>query len=205
MALPGAASQVRVRRPVANRRANLYNRGMIPLFLGLQIANLLLLTMVFATGLWFSQAQGGAAAGGELYGFHIGLGIAAGLLCTLAHVATYMYFMATYKWLWAASEKAGLDPDRYVAPAKRRKSQSFPTVMGAIAATMAAMFAGAGADATAGAWWPAEAHLAIGAVAIGVNLLAAARQFQLIRAQQRLMDEALALLNADPHVSVQHA
>jgi hypothetical protein len=187
----------------------IYNHGMIPLFLGLQIANHLLLLIVFGTGLWFSEVQGGpwAAEAGEsgLYGFHVATGIAAGLFCAMAHVAVYMYFMATYKWLWAATEKAGLDPQRYVAPAKRRKSQSFPVVMGAIVMTMAAMFAGAGADPSGGAWWPRQAHLIVAAAAIGANLIAALREFVLIRQQQHLMDDALAVLNQNPHVQVQHA
>mgnify|MGYP005839556255 CR=1 FL=1 len=175
---------------------------MIPLFLGLQIANHLMLAMVFAAGLWWSQVRGGVAGGTDWHGLHVGLGVAAGLFCTLAHVGTYMYFMATYKWLWAASEKAGLPPDRFVAPARRRKSQAFPAAMGAILMTMLAMFAGAGADATAGSWWPPDVHLAVAALAIAANLLAAMRQWQLIRGQQQLMDQALARLNADPNIVV---
>lgn len=178
---------------------------MIPLFLGLQAANHLLLLIAFGAGLWFSEFRGGAAGGSDWHGYHVGLGIMAGLFCTFAHVGTYMYFMATFKWLRAATEKAGLDPRRFAQPARRNKSRSFPLMMGAIAATMLAMFAGAAADPTAGAWWPGQVHLVVAAAAIAINFAAAARLFMLVREQGRLMDGALAILNADPKVTVIHA
>ena len=171
---------------------------MLSLFLGLQIANHAVLLIVFTVGLWFGVLfDEGAGGYGGLYPFHVGLGIAAGLLCTAANLGVYTYFMATHKWLWAASEKAGVALGTYVEPAQRNKSRAFPATMGPIVATMLAMFAGAAADRTLAAWWPGEVHLGVAAAAVAVNLLGALRQFHLIRSQQRLMDAALALFNPD--------
>jgi hypothetical protein len=174
---------------------------MIPLFLGLTAANLLLLGVVFVLGL--GAIDGGRPTG--LYAYHISLAIAAGLMTALTHVAGYMYFMATSKWLRAATDKAALNPAAYAEPAAVNKRRVLPLVMGAIVATMLAMFAGAAADPTMNAWWPGEVHLAVAAIAIGVNALGAVGEYRLIRAQGKLMDEALIEVNRTPGVVVERA
>lgn len=169
---------------------------MVSLFLGLSTANILLLLIAFGLGLTATDAQ---QAPTGLYAFHITMGIASGLMATLTHTAVYTYFMATTKWLGAATDKADLDPRRFLAPAAARKVRALAVAMAAIAATMLAMFAGAGGDPTmANPWWPGGVHLTTGLVALGANVLAAAFEFPLICKQRRSMDEALAILNAVP-------
>ena len=174
---------------------------MIPLFLGLTIANLLLLVVVFVLG--FGTFHEGKPT--DHYAYHISLAIAAGLMAVLVHVVAYMYFMATSKWLRAATDKAGLDPAAFALPAMSNKRRVLPLVMGAIVMTMLAMFAGAGADPTVNPWWPGELHMVVAAAAIAANALCAAGEFRMIRTQGRLMDEALAVVNRTPGVVVEQA
>lgn len=166
---------------------------MIPLFLGLAAANVLLMGIVFFLGL---MAIGPDAIPSRFYAFHISMAIASGLMMLLAHVGTYMYFMATSRWLEAATNKAGLSAARFHDPARKRKSKVFAAMMAAVTLTMLTMFAGAAADPTVNPLWPGEVHMVLAIAAITVNLLAHAVQFQHIRSQSRLMDEAVAILNA---------
>ncbi len=165
---------------------------MISLFLGLHTANLLLLSLAFGLGLFaVDPAQQPTA----VYGYHQALGIGAGLMATLVHMAVFVYFMATTKWLEAATDKADLDATRFIAPSLSRKARVFAVAMAAIVITMLTMFAGAGADPAARPLWPGEVHLVMAALAIMVNLASAMAEYHYIRAQSSLMDEALAILN----------
>ncbi len=172
---------------------------MIPIFLGLTIANLALLGLTFGLGLF--ATDGGRPSG--WYEYHLLLGIGAGLMAVLTHLAIYTYFMATTRWLGAAADKAGLALDRFVVPAARRKGRAFAVVMMTIVATMLTMFAGAGADPTRGALWPGEVHLALAGGLIVVHLGAAVAEYRLIGGQGALMDEALVLTNRQVGTGVQ--
>jgi|GEM_PF-2486465 len=165
-----------------------YNGPMVSLFLGLTGANLLLLSIVFGLGL--VAIDGGKPTG--LYAFHITLAIAAGMMTLATHIGTYMYFMATSRWLEAASHKAGLPVEQYVGPALKRKSRSFALMMAAIGITALTMFAGAACDPTVRPWWPGEVHLVMAAMTIVVNALCAMGELKLIREQGSLMDSAIA-------------
>ncbi len=165
---------------------------MIPLFLGLTIANLALLGAVFVMGL-FVVDHTGLVTG--MYDWHLPLGIAAGLMVALTHTAVYMYHMATARWLEAASDKAGIDPRRWVAPALKRKRKVFFLFMASIISVMLAMFAGALADPTMNPLWPGEVHMIVGLFALAVNAAAAISEYRHIRAQGLLMDDALGVLN----------
>ncbi|MEX0776369.1 MAG: hypothetical protein WD042_11750 [Phycisphaeraceae bacterium] len=164
---------------------------MITLFLGLTAANLLLLSGVFVLG-WTTA---GAGSGGDLYAYHVGLGVGAGLMVALVHVTVYTYFMATSKWLAAAAEKANLDPQQFVAPARRRKSRAFPLMLAPVVLTMLAMFAGAGADPMFRPLWPIQTHLVMVLAAMLANAVAAILEYRLIRAQSQCIDQTLAILN----------
>jgi len=172
------------------------------LFLGLTAANLLLLSIVFGLGLFATDA---ADQPTWIYSYHIALAIAAGMMTLLTHLAVYTYFMATSRWLQAATDKANLDPNAYAAPALAAKKRVLPLAMTAIVLTMLTMFAGAGADPTLRRLWPAEVHLAIAALAVAANALCAALEFRLIKAQGRLMDGALAILNNTPGLIIEQA
>ncbi|MEX2213156.1 MAG: hypothetical protein WD768_03445, partial [Phycisphaeraceae bacterium] len=108
---------------------------MISLFLGLTIANLALLAAVFVMGLFVVDHAGRVT---DMYDWHLPLGIAAGLMTALTHTAVYMYHMATARWLEAASDKIGIDPARWVAPALKRKRKVFFVFMAAIISVMVA-------------------------------------------------------------------
>ncbi len=162
---------------------------MIPLFLGLTLANLLMLSGAFALGLAARHLGDGADA----YAAHLAMGLGAALGTAMTHCVVYTYFMATTKWLEAASDKAGLDRQRFVLQAKAAKSRSFRFVMLAILSTMVTAFGGAATDTVPG--WPAHLHITLASVAILTNGLCARAEWLLIRARQALMDEALARIN----------
>lgn len=166
---------------------------MIPLFLGLASANLILLLGVFTLGL---MVIGGDGRPTSVYPYHLAAGIGTGFMCTLAHLSVYMYFMATTKWLAAATDKAALDPQAFTLPAAAAKRRVFRYVMLAIVSVMVAMFAGAAADPTVRPWWPGEVHLAIAAFAVCTNFVCHALEYRAIRAQGALMDAALRTMNA---------
>ena len=175
---------------------------MIPLFLGLTAANLLLLLAVFGIGLFTFDAADKPTA---LYTYHIALGIAAGLMTTITHLAAYTYFMATSRWLQAATDKANLESAYFAIPALANKKKMTPVAMTPIVITMLAMFAGAAADPTVRPWWPGTVHMGVAAVAIGANLFCAMLEYKLIRGQGKLMDGALEILNRTPGVTVERA
>ena len=126
---------------------------MIPLFLGLTLANLLMLSGAFALGLAARHLGDGADA----YAAHLAMGLGAALGTAMTHCVVYTYFMATTKWLEAASDKAGLDRQRFVLQAKAAKSRSFRFVMLAILSTMVTAFGGAATVTVPG--WPAHLHI----------------------------------------------
>ena len=159
------------------------------LFLGLAIANLLLMAGVFLLGLLAAAPDDGPS---RWYVWHLSLGIASGLLAALVHVTVYTYFMATSKWLTAASERFSLPPQRFVLPAKTRKRRMFPVIMLPVGLTMLAMFIGAAEDPGVAPLWSMKLHLWAAAIAWCGNLLAAFVEYHAIGEQSRLMDEALA-------------
>ncbi len=161
---------------------------MIPLFLGVTIANLLLLCAVFGLGL-FAVADGRPMG---LYTYHIGLALGAGMMTLVANIGTYMYFMGTTRWLEAAAAKAGLDVSTFVATPLKRKSRVFSLMMASVGSVMLTMFAGAAADPTVRPWFGGEVHLAIAALAIVVNAVCALAEIRLIEAQSALVIDAAA-------------
>lgn len=165
---------------------------MIPLFIGLSAANLFLMVGVFILGTMSLDTSNMPTF---MFPYHQAIGVAAGLVCTLTHVVVYTYFMATTKWLRAATDKANLDPAIFIEHAASRKRRSLPVCMLPIVFMMLAMFAGAGSYPHESALWPREVHLVSAILAIAVNLVAATVQYILIRDQNKLMDGALQIVN----------
>ncbi len=157
---------------------------MISLFLGLTMANLLLLGTVFVMGLGASQS-GGAQ--------HVTWAVAAGLLTALVHSVVYTYFMGTSRWLAAAADKADLDSQPFIKEPLDRKKTALFVMLVPVGVTMLTMMGGAATETLP--WWPAGVHLGLGIATLLVNIGAAVWEFRLIRAQGRSMDDALALLN----------
>ena len=163
---------------------------MLPVFLGMNAANLLLLSIVFVLGLVTQGAEPTTA-----HAKHIPMAVFSGMMAVLVHMVTFTYFMATTSWLAAATDKQDLDRTRFVGDAVKQKRRVFLLCMTAVTATMLAMFSGAAADTSVTAWWPAQVHLAVAAVALVANGCCAVGQYHHVRARGRLMDEALAILN----------
>ena len=162
------------------------------IFLGLTVANLLVLATTFALGLLTIDMAGTPTA---MYPYHLVLAIFAGMLAMLVHMTTFTYFMATTKWLRVATDKKGLDPNRFVVPALAQKRRVFGLCMAAVITTMLAMFAGAGADPTVDPWWPGKVHFVLASVAVAANLICALGQYRFIRERGRTIDQVLAILN----------
>jgi len=167
---------------------------MISIFLGLSVANVLLLVMTAGLGLVIPNVT--ATPYSDFYASHVIIGIAAGLLTTLTHTVIYVYFMATSKWLQAATDKMAAEPKHFAIPSLTNKSRILRTIVAPITATMLTLFAGAAADPTTSAWLPMGIHLLLGITTIFTNLIAAVLQFPLINQQGQLMDRALAVLNS---------
>ncbi len=163
---------------------------MVPLFLGLTLANLVMLAVVAGQGfMWVDDDAAG------IPGIHVLLGVASGFMSVITHVAVYMYHMATSRWLRAATHKLVIDDDRYVTPAFARKRKVMLFVMPTILISMVNLFAGAAADAGSNSGGASRVHLVLALVTIAMNVFAAAGEWICIRGQGRLMDQALSELN----------
>ncbi|MCE9591956.1 MAG: hypothetical protein K8S99_15725 [Planctomycetes bacterium] len=184
---------------------------MIPVFIGFTIANLGLMLAAFILGTFILDANDRATI---LYSYHMDMGIYIALLSAGTHVLVYTYFMASTKWLRAATDKANLDPAVYVDIPAARKRRVLPIAMLAMASTMTCVFAGAWVDRNlAEDWrrdpagktlgvvtpatlsdtteWGRQLHLGTAVLAIAVNLGCAWAEYTLIRAQSQLMKTAL--------------
>lgn len=168
---------------------------MLKLFTGLACANMIVLIGTFLIGP-FAVSQGNTPT--DLYAYHITMGVASCLLATVTHLAVFTYFMATSKWLEAASDKAGLDRTQYVAPAYTQKRGAIKLAMIGIGVMLLAVFAGAGADPTVNPLWPSGVHMTTAIIALSVNLGCMLGEAKLIKQQGKLMDQALAVFNPPP-------
>ena len=159
---------------------------MIPLFLGLTIANLA--ALLAAIGLGYA----GAGVGGSMRGWHTLAGAMALLLCIAVHCVVFTYFIATAKWIQHAVKVKGLDAD-YAGPTRSFKAQAFPAALGAMLAVFIAAIFGAAVDnqMASTAW-----HHLLALGAFGVNLLAAAIEYKAISHNGKLIDRILADLPA---------
>lgn len=159
---------------------------MIPLFIGLTAANLLMLAAAAALGY-------GVQAGYPLSPWHILVGALAALLCCAVHCVVFTYFAATAKWVQHAIAVKRLDP-ALAAPTRSFKAQAFPAAVLAMAVVFATAVLGAAADNFHGRW-PAWHHaLAIGSLL--VNALVAVVEYRAIERNGRLIDGVLERVGA---------
>ena len=166
---------------------------MQPLFIGLSMTNILLLAAVFVSG----TVPAGSLIPGR---FHVPLAIFTGLFGVLAHMISFTYFMATTRWLMAATEKQDLDRRRFVVRPAHAKRRALWLCMLAVTATMLALFSGAAAAAPSAAA-ARLVHPVAAVAAVAANLVALLGLFGLVRARAGLMDEALTLVNSAPKTS----
>jgi hypothetical protein len=155
---------------------------MIPLFLGLTIANLAALLATVALG--YVAVSGNAS----IRGWHMLGGTLAAILCIAVHCIVFTYFIATAKWIQHAVTVKGLDAT-YVTPTRSFKVLAFPAALGAIQAVFNTANFGAAAEThVLGTIW----HHLMALGAIGVNLFAAAVEYGAIQRNGRLIDRILA-------------
>jgi hypothetical protein len=168
-----------------------YPARMIPLFLGLSIANMT--ALLLAVGLGYA----GVSGGGGLRAWHMLSGAIAVLLCIAVHCVVFTYFIATAKWIQHAVTVKGL-PDTYSSPTRSFKAQAFPAALCAMGSVfIAAMFGAATDNQMVSTTWH---HLmALGALA--VNLGAAVLEYAAIGRNGRLIDRILGEAAANDLIS----
>ncbi len=154
---------------------------MIPLFLGLTIANLTALLITIALG-YFS-----IAAPGSLRTLHMVAGFLTALLSVTVHCTVFTYFMATSKWVQHAVTVKGLDA-AYVAPTRSFKAQAYPAALGAMFVVfLTAIFGAAVDNQMLRSGW----HHAMALTSVGINLLAAVTEYGAISRNGKLIDQLL--------------
>ncbi len=168
---------------------------MISLFLGLSLANLLLLGLVFALGL-ATAAAGFSGGTMRLYALHVALGVTAGLMTALAHPDDLHVLYGHGQMARRGHGQGGHGSGTVVDAGLAEQGADLALGASAVILTMLAMFAGAAADPTVRPWSSGQVHLVMAGLAIAGNLICTLGEYRLIRAQGRLMDETLAVLNA---------
>ena len=163
---------------------------MIPLFLGITLANFL--GLAAATTLGYLSTSGAPTGS-----WHRLIGALAAIVCCATHCIVFTYFVATAKWVQHAIALKSLDP-AMAAPTRSFKAQAFPAALLAIAMVFATTFIGAAADNFLVA--PTWHHLTALAM-LAINLAAAFVEFQAIRRNGDLIDRILAQsLTPRPHL-----
>src|SRR2546421_4801150 len=105
--------------------------GMIPLFLGLTLANLAALLGTIAIG--YLASSGGAAWQGK----HMVAGALAAIFCVAVHCIVFTYFLATAKWIEHAVVVKGLDA-AYATPTRGLRRRAFPAAGAGVASAFIA-------------------------------------------------------------------
>jgi hypothetical protein len=153
----------------------------IPLFLGLTIANLLALAVAAGVGL-------AAAGGAQMVSLHRLAGSLAALFCVGAHCVILTYFIATGKWIQHALSVKKLDPT-LSATTRRPRAQAFAAAIAAVSIVALTAFFGAAVDnGLAPKFW----HFLLALTAWVVNLMAAGVEYQAIRRNAAIIDQILA-------------
>ena len=155
---------------------------MIPLFLGLTLANLTALLATIALG------YAAMPATSALRSWHMLAGALTALLCVAVHCIVFTYFIATAKWIQHAATVKRLDAD-YTAPTRSFKAQAFPAALAAMAIVFITAVFGAATDnqIISPAW-----HHLLALTAFAVNLAAAAIEYNAISHNGQLIDQILA-------------
>ena len=157
---------------------------MIPLFLGLTIANLTALLGTIALGYF---AAGGSAAA-SLRGWHMLAGALAAILCVAVHCIVVTYFVATAKWIRHAVTVKGLDAG-YAQPTRSFRAHAMPAALAAMTAVFVTAILGAAVDTRviASTW-----HHVMALAAVGINVGVAVVEYGAIDRNGKLIDRILA-------------
>jgi hypothetical protein len=161
---------------------------MVPLFLGLTLANLICLITAAVMG--YVTALSNPILGQ----WHMLAGVLSAMVCVAVHCIVFTYFIATAKWVQHAVEVKRLDP-HLTAPTRSFKAQAFPAALSAMAMVFLTAVLGAAVDnyGLSRSW-----HHALAISAIAANLAAALIEFAAIRRNAHLIDGILELINSTP-------
>jgi hypothetical protein len=162
---------------------------MIPLFLGLTLANLACLTIALVLGYLRS-------AGRDVGQYHLIAGALAAIVCCGAHCVVFTYFIATAKWVRHAILVKRLDL-ALAAPTRSFKLQAFPAALLAMVTVFLTAMLGAVVDNyRVDPLWHHLTALAM----LATNVFVAAVELRAIRRNGALIDDVLARIarRSDP-------
>ena len=154
---------------------------MIPLFLGLTLANILTLCVTGTLG-YLGTTSAPARS------WHTLAGALATLVACGVHCVVFTYFIATAKWVQHAVATRNLDPG-FTTPTRSFRRQAFPAALLAMAITFAAAILGAAHD---NFMVSRNVHHATAVAAFVVNVLVAIIEYNAIARNGRLIDSVLA-------------
>ena len=158
---------------------------MIPLFLGLTLANILTLCVTGALGY-----MGATSASSRSW--HTLAGALATLVACGVHCVVFTYFIATAKWVQHAIAVKHLDPS-LAGPTRSFKRQAFPAALVAMAVVFATAVLGAARDNYATPkWW----HHSAAVLALVINAAVGVLEYRAIARNGKLIDDVLARAGA---------
>ena len=156
---------------------------MIPLFIGLTLVNLLMLS----AATWLGYVVGRDPDYWSPY--HQLTGVLATITCVAVHCVVFTYFIATAKWVQHAVSVKHLDPAT-AAPTRSFKAQAFPAALAAMGVVI--LTAVTGAATFSGYFRSTTVHHALAITSLVVNALVALVELRAIGRNGRLIDGILA-------------
>ena len=156
---------------------------MIPLFVGLTLVNLLMLSVSTALGYVVHRDPLGWSS------YHQLAGVLATITCVAVHCVVFTYFIATAKWVQHAVSVKRLDPS-IAAPTRSFKAQAFPAALLAMAVVF--VTAVTGAATFSGYLRSTTVHHTLAIASLVINVLVALVELRAIARNGRLIDDILA-------------
>lgn len=159
---------------------------MVPLFLGLTLANIVCLITATVLGYLTTGRH-------ELGQWHMLAGALAALTCCAVHCIVFTYFIATAKFVQHAIAVRKLD-ESLATPTRSFRAQAFPAALASMLMVFLTTVMGAAVDN-----YPVsrEIHHIPALVTIAVNLVAAVVEYHAIRRNGELIDRVLELANSN--------
>ena len=155
---------------------------MLPIFVGLAIANTILLFLTIGTG--------AAHVSGKIpFGTHFSAGVFTTLFTCLVHSIVFTYFIGTGKWIKEEAAKGKLRGDDWIPQTKKFKVQSSPVALYAILLIIATAFLGASVKSHASPimYW---LHRGFAYFTLVFNCYALYVEGKVIRENSRLLEAA---------------
>jgi len=152
---------------------------MIPLFLGLMLANFVCLIATAVVGYW-----------GWMH-WHRLFGALAAMVCCGVHCVVFTYFIATGKWIEHAILVKQLEPE-VALPTRPLRRGAFAAALSVITLAIATAIVGAAVDNfyLSPAW-----HHVLAMALLAGNLVAAVVEYRCVRENGAIIDGILARIN----------